>query len=44
MRILPRFLYRAPLLPVGGALEGPLAERAMAIAHVVPEARAAGTT
>ncbi|HEX9103322.1 MAG TPA: lantibiotic dehydratase, partial [Polyangia bacterium] len=39
MRVLPRFLYRAPLLPVGAPLEGPLAERACAIAHVVPGAR-----
>ncbi len=40
MRVLPRFLYRAPLLPVGAPLEGPLAERALALAGVVPEARA----
>ncbi|HEX6838037.1 MAG TPA: hypothetical protein VF334_15775, partial [Polyangia bacterium] len=41
MRVLPRFLYRAPLLPVGGPLEGPLAEEALAIGRVVPAARAA---
>jgi thiopeptide-type bacteriocin biosynthesis protein len=40
VRVLPRFLYRAPLLPVGGKLEGALAEQAIAIARVVPEARA----
>ncbi|HEY2747700.1 MAG TPA: lantibiotic dehydratase, partial [Polyangia bacterium] len=39
MRVLPRFLYRAPLLPIGAPLEGPLAERALALAGVVPEAR-----
>ena len=26
VRVLPRFLYRAPLLPVGAPLEGPLAD------------------
>lgn len=41
MRVLPRFLYRAPLLPVGAPLEGPMAERALAVAHAVPAARAA---
>ena len=41
MRVLSRFLYRAPLLPVGAALQGPLAERALAIGRVVPAARAA---
>ena len=40
MRVLPRFVYRAPLLPVGGKLEGALAEQAIAIARVAPEARA----
>ena len=40
MRVLPRFVYRAPLLPVGAPLEGALAEQALAIAGVVPEARA----
>ena len=40
MRVLPTFLYRAPLLPVGGKLEGALAEEALAIARVVPAARA----
>ena len=39
MRVLPRFLYRAPLLPVGGRLEGALAEQALALGRVVPEAR-----
>lgn len=41
MRVLPRFLYRAPLLPVGAPLTGPMAERALAIARAVPAARAA---
>ena len=40
MRVLPRFVYRAPLLPVGGKLEGALAEQALALGRVVPEARA----
>jgi len=40
VRVLPTFLYRAPLLPVGGRLEGALAEAALAIGRVVPEARA----
>jgi len=40
VRVLPTFLYRAPLLPVGGKLEGALAEEALAIARVVPAARA----
>ncbi|MGZ3407667.1 MAG: lantibiotic dehydratase, partial [Polyangia bacterium] len=40
MRVLPRFLYRAPLLPVGAPLAGPLADQAIALAGVVPEARA----
>ena len=39
VRVLPRFLYRAPLLPVGGKLEGALAEQALALGRVVPEAR-----
>jgi thiopeptide-type bacteriocin biosynthesis protein len=39
LRVLPRFLYRAPLLPVGAPLEGALAEQALALAGVVPEAR-----
>ncbi|MGZ3427451.1 MAG: lantibiotic dehydratase, partial [Polyangia bacterium] len=39
MRVLPRFLYRAPLLPVGAPLAGPLADQAIALAGVVPEAR-----
>jgi thiopeptide-type bacteriocin biosynthesis protein len=40
LRILPRFVYRAPLLPVGGKLTGALADRALAMANVQPAARA----
>jgi thiopeptide-type bacteriocin biosynthesis protein len=39
LRVLPRFLYRAPLLAVGAPLAGSLAEEALALANVAPEAR-----
>ena len=38
MRLLPRFVYRAPLLPVGGALSGAMAELALAVARPAPAA------
>lgn len=40
MRVLPRFVYRAPLLPVGGKLDGEMAALALAIARPAPAARA----
>lgn len=39
MRLLPRFVYRAPLLPVGGKLKGAMAELALALSKPAPAAR-----